>query len=303
MEDNIIYIYCNNKQNNSKNKEKIRNWGVTKFKMKAIEIKKLKKSINGKLILKEINLNIYEGEIYSLLGPNGAGKTTTIYTLLGLLKKDDGEIKIFGEELSKKHFKEIGLMFEIETYNLEWSVIDNLKHMCYLFGVDEHRIYDYVEMLDLKREDFRKKFKQLSKGTKRKISLIGALIHDPKILILDEPTSGLDPEIQVVFKKLLLDLKKRGKTVLFVSHNLYEVQEISDRIGFIKSGETIFEIPVSEKFYLVEGDYPEFQTYRVKNSKLYVFDEKMFLKIKPKNYQMIEKLEDLYAKFIEGRVS
>ncbi len=272
------------------------------MRMKIIEVKNLRKSMNNKQILRDVSLNIYEGEIYSLLGPNGAGKTTTIYTLLGLLKKDDGEVKIFGEELSKKHFKQIGVMFEIETYNLEWSVIDNLKHMCYLFGVDEHKIYDYVEMLDLRKEDFCKKFKQLSKGTKRKISLIGALIHDPKILILDEPTSGLDPEIQVVFKKLLLDLKKKGKTVLLVSHNLYEVQEISDRIGFIKSGETIFEIPVSEKFYLVEGDYPEFQTYRVKNSKLYVFDEKMFLKIKPKNYQVTEKLEDLYIKFIEKRV-
>ncbi len=269
--------------------------------MKIIEVKNLRKSMNNKLILRDVSLNIYEGEIYSLLGPNGAGKTTTVYTLLGLLKKDEGQIKFFGEELCKNHFREIGVMFEIETYNLEWTVFDNLKQMCYMYGVNEKKIHDYVEMFEVKREDLQKKFKQLSKGTKRKISLIGVLLHDPKLLILDEPTSGLDPEVQVVFKKMLIDLKKKGKTILFVSHNLYEVQEISDRIGFIRNGETLFEVPVASRFYLVEGVYPELQSYKVKNNNLYILDEAEFQMVKPEKYQVIDKLEDLYIKFIGER--
>uniref|UniRef100_A0A7C5V1D5 ABC transporter ATP-binding protein n=1 Tax=Caldicellulosiruptor owensensis TaxID=55205 RepID=A0A7C5V1D5_9FIRM len=269
--------------------------------MKIIEAKNLKKKVNNRSVLKDVNLTIYEGEIYSLLGPNGAGKTTTIYTLLGLLKKDGGEVKFFGEELSRKHFRDIGVMFEIETYNLEWTVFDNLRQMCYIYGINEEKIYDYLDIFEVKKDDLYKKFKQLSKGTKRKISLIGVILYDPKLLVLDEPTSGLDPEVQIILKRTLVDLKKKGKTILFVSHNLYEVQEISDRIGFIKAGETLFEIPVTSKFYLVEGVYPELQFCKVKNRNVYILDEETFQKFEPEEYQVIEKLEDLYIKFMGER--
>jgi ABC-type multidrug transport system, ATPase component len=104
--------------------------------MKVIEVKNLSKSINGNQVLKDVNINVEEGQIYGFLGRNGAGKTTTLRTILGLLKKDAGEVKIFGSNISFEHFHNIGVVFEYETLNPDWSVIDNLRQTCYIYNID-----------------------------------------------------------------------------------------------------------------------------------------------------------------------
>ncbi|MGI1692161.1 MULTISPECIES: ABC transporter ATP-binding protein [Thermoanaerobacter] len=266
--------------------------------MKIIEVKKLKKSINGNPVLKDVNLMVFKGEIYGFLGRNGAGKTTTLRIILGLLKRDGGEIKIFGENLSRGHFKKIGVMFEYETLNLEWTVLDNLRQTCYIYGIEEREIYKYLDIIEFSRSDVYKKVKQLSKGMKRKVSLINAILPEPELLILDEPTSGLDPEMQLTIKEILLKFKLQGKTILFSSHNLNEVQKISDRIGLIKEGETLLETQIKKELYLVEGNYPELLDNKVKDKNLYVVDEKVIKEFNIQKYQAIKDIEELYIKIM-----
>ncbi|SHE42865.1 ABC-2 type transport system ATP-binding protein [Thermoanaerobacter uzonensis DSM 18761] len=266
--------------------------------MKIIEVKKLKKSINGNPVLKDVNLTVFKGEIYGFLGKNGAGKTTTLRIILGLLKRDGGEIKIFEENLTRGHFKKIGVMFEYETLNPEWTVLDNLKQTCYIYGIEEREIYKYLDIMEFSRSDLYKKVKQLSKGMKRKISLINAILPEPELLILDEPTSGLDPEMQLTIREILLEFKSQGKTILFSSHNLNEVQKISDRIGLIKEGETLIEIQIKKELYLVEGNYPELLDNKVKDKNLYVVDEKVIKEFNIQKYQAIKDIEELYIKIM-----
>ncbi len=260
----------------------------------VLEVKNLKKFINGNLILKNVNMNIFRGEIYGFIGRNGAGKTTTIRTILGLLKPDSGKIKIFGENLKREHFKDIGVMFEYEAFNPEWNLFDSLKETSYIYGIDEERILEVLEFVELDVKDAKKKFKELSKGMKRKASLASALLHDPKFLILDEPTSGLDPEMQLNVRNLLLKLKSQGKTVLFSSHNLYEVQKISDKIGVIKDGETILEISIKEKLFFLEGNYPELKDYKVKSTNIYIFPQNVFDEFGLKSAKELNDIEKLY---------
>jgi len=189
--------------------------------MKVIEVKNLSKSINGNQVLKDVNINVEEGQIYGFLGRNGAGKTTTLRTILGLLKKDAGEVKIFGSNISFEHFHNIGVVFEYETLNPDWSVIDNLRQTCYIYNIDEKEIFKFLKMFELEENDLKKRFSALSKGMKRKVSLISALLPNPKLLICDEPTSGLDPEMQINIRNILVNFRANGGTVLFSSHNLY----------------------------------------------------------------------------------
>lgn len=140
--------------------------------------------------------------------------------------------------------------------------------------------------------------KQLSKGMKRKISLINAILPEPELLILDEPTSGLDPEMQLTIREILLEFKSQGKTILFSSHNLNEVQKISDRIGLIKEGETLLETQIKKELYLVEGNYPELLDNKVKNKNLYVVDEKVIKEFNIQKYQAIKDIEELYIKIM-----
>jgi ABC-2 type transport system ATP-binding protein len=140
--------------------------------------------------------------------------------------------------------------------------------------------------------------KQLSKGMKRKVSLINAILPEPELLILDEPTSGLDPEMQLTIREILLKFKSQGKTILFSSHNLNEVQKISDRIGLIKEGETLLETQIKKELYLVEGNYPELLDNKVKDKNLYVVDEKVIKEFNIQKYQAIKDIEELYIKIM-----
>jgi len=262
-----------------------------------IQVKNLRKNIKGKEILKNVNLEVSEGEIYGFLGPNGAGKTTTLRAILGLIGRDHGIIKIFGEDLKKEHYNKMGVVFEYESLNPDWTVWDNLRYTCYMYELPETRIGECLDIVDMKKKE--KKFKELSKGMKRKVSIARALLHDPELLILDEPTSGLDPEAQKNIRELLLEFKDQGKTILFSSHNLYEVQKISDRIGIIKDGVTILETRIDEKIYVLQGEYKKLQDYKVLDKDIYVLSENIITEDIKNNARCIDNLEDLYFYIME----
>ena len=215
---------------------------------KILEIKNLTKYYGKVLGVENLSLSLMEGEVFGFIGPNGAGKSTTIRSILNLINKNEGQVLINGKSFDKNDTelkKLIGyLPSEIHLYE-DLTVKEMLNYHELFYEKDIHRrIQDLVKKLKL---DENKKIEDLSLGNLKKLGIILALMHEPKILILDEPTSGLDPIIQQVFYKLLMEEKKKGTTILYSTHVLSEISKICDRVGIIKEGhllkiETIEEL-------------------------------------------------------------
>lgn len=207
-----------------------------------LEIKKLKKYYGDIRGVEDVNMKIKEGEVYGFIGPNGSGKSTTIKTIMSLINATSGNVYINGKKLDKNDLeikKVIGyLPSEIKLYDdLTAKEILDFHESFYDKNLSKRR-KDLVNLLKL---DESKNIEELSLGNLKKLGIVLALMHEPKILILDEPTSGLDPIIQNIFYELLLEEKKKGTTILYSTHILSEVSKICDRIGFIKDGVIIKE--------------------------------------------------------------
>ncbi|PAT02243.1 ABC transporter [Candidatus Izimaplasma bacterium ZiA1] len=188
----------------------------------------------------DLNFDIKEGEVFGFIGPNGAGKSTTVRSILNLIFPTSGEIKVMDLDSVKDTVeirRNIGyLASEVHYYN-DMKVLDFLRYSASFFkdNVDE-RLFYLAKKLDL---DLTRKIGDLSFGNKKKVGIVQALVHEPKIYILDEPTTGLDPLMQNIFFDLLDEERKKGATIFFSSHILSEVQRICDRVGVIKDGELI----------------------------------------------------------------
>ncbi|MCE9562512.1 MAG: ABC transporter ATP-binding protein [Planctomycetes bacterium] len=194
-----------------------------------------------KTALNALDLTIHKGEIFGLLGPNGSGKTTTIKLLLGLLFPTGGDAFVFGEPAAKVEKNErIGYLPE-ESYLYRFlNAEETLDFYGRLFNIDpdtrRKRAAELIDVVGLSA-DKKRILKEYSKGMRQRIGLAQALINDPELVILDEPTSGLDPLGTRWMKDLILDLRKKGKTVLMCSHRLDDVQDVCDRIAILYNGD------------------------------------------------------------------
>jgi len=204
--------------------------------MKAIKIRGLKKSYGNFLALKEVNLEVEEGEILALLGPNGAGKTTLIRILAEGLGYDSGEVRIFGEPLSKRTARFIGYVpQESIAYDL-LTVEENLGFYADLYDAPSERVGELIERFSLPPK---KKAKELSGGFKRRLNLAIALLYEPEILILDEPSVGLDVSSRRELWDIILELREEGKTVLLATHYMEEAEALADRVAIMNEGRII----------------------------------------------------------------
>lgn len=217
----------------------------------AMEINNLTKTFAVKrskpiIAVSNVTLKVKQGEIYGFLGPNGAGKTTTVRCALGLLPSDTGQIKILGQIPGdrKQTFRNIGFCSDRFSLPEELTPKEHLVFVGRVCGLDksesEKRADKWIEKLDLK-EAANRKSGHLSLGTKQRVTIAQALVHQPKLVLLDEPTSGLDPIAQGRLRELLLDLAKGGTTIFFNSHQLSQVEKICTRVGILSKGKLVRE--------------------------------------------------------------
>lgn len=225
--------------------------------MNVIEIKNLTKSYGKARGIIDVSFNVEEGEIFGFIGPNGAGKSTTIRTLLALIYPTSGSAEIFGKDCIKyapEIAREIGYLPSEVFYYDKMRVIDLLNYSASFYKKDcSKRIKELAEIMDL---DLKKKIEDLSFGNKKKVGIVQALLHEPKLIILDEPTSGLDPLMQQKFFDLLLEENKKGATILLSSHILSEVQRLCSRVAIVKDGRIIKLETLSN---LTENNYKKFK--------------------------------------------
>lgn len=207
-----------------------------------IKINNLEKKFSDFKALRGINLEINRGEIVGLLGPNGAGKTTTLKILTGLLKSDQGSIKIMGEKIEGQlpgWLKEkIGVVFEESNLYLRLNAFDNLNLFAGINNVSRERVNELLAEYQL-QDAVKKEVRNFSKGMKKRLMICRALLAEPEILILDEATGGLDPISAEIIREKVLRLKKEGKTVILSTHYLEEADRLCDRVAFINQGEVL----------------------------------------------------------------
>ena len=210
---------------------------------KTIEIKKLKKTYDNKFTLGEISLSISSGTIVGLIGENGAGKTTLIKSILGIIKKDAGEIKIFEKDYKEYEptiKEDIGVVLDNTFFPEILNVKDINSSMKSIYkNWDSKLFFKYIEEFKIPTN---KKLNSMSKGMRKKIEIATALSHHPKLLILDEPTSGLDPivrnEVLDIFLKFIQD---ETHTILLSTHITTDLEHIADQIIFINNGQKILD--------------------------------------------------------------
>jgi ABC-2 type transport system ATP-binding protein len=205
-----------------------------------IEVDKLSKSYGGKRGIIDVSFAVGEGEVFGFLGPNGAGKTTTIRILMALLRADSGSAHIAGLDCWEKSVeihKLIGYVPGEPSLDNNLTGGQILEYFAHLRGgVDQAYLKSLIKRFDL---DTSRKFRQYSTGNKRKVVLLQAFMHRPRVLVLDEPTSGLDPLNQLEFDNLVREAREEGRTVFLSSHVLSEVEKTCTRVGIIREGRLV----------------------------------------------------------------
>ena len=216
--------------------------------MKMIEMRNITK-IFGKEFkaVDSLNLNIEKGIIYGFLGPNGAGKTTTLKMITGILSPDSGEVIINGIDINKEPTlakKQFGFVSDNPDLFLKLRGIEYLKFIGSVYDINNiklrENIIKYSKMFEM-NEVLNNKIESYSHGMRQKISLIGALIHEPKVWILDEPLTGLDPKSSFTLKEMMREHADKGNIVLFSTHVLEVAEKVCDKVAIISKGKLIFD--------------------------------------------------------------
>ena len=210
--------------------------------MPVVEVSKVVKSYADKVAVSDLSFSVAQGEIFGLIGPNGAGKTTTIRIMMDIIKPDSGEVTILGEKLTEASKNRLGYLPEERGLYRKLTVIDSIIYLASLKGMDRYSAEEKADellyhtcMLPYKG----KKIEELSRGMGQIIQFIVTIIHNPEVVVLDEPFAGLDPVNTELLKRILIDLRGKGKTVILSTHQMNEIEELCDRILMINQGRSV----------------------------------------------------------------
>jgi len=210
----------------------------------TLELRNVSKSYDKFVAVDNLSLEIGKGSVFGLLGPNGAGKTSSIRMMMGITMPDSGDVIVFGEKFRREHLDRIGYLPEERGLYKKMKLLDQVVFLAQLKGVAEadarKRAKQWFERLELTTW-MEKKTEELSKGMQQKVQFIASILHDPEFLILDEPFSGLDPANADVLKDILIEQRKAGKTILFSTHRMDQVEKLCDAICLIDHGRAVLQ--------------------------------------------------------------
>jgi len=210
--------------------------------MHAVQLDKVRKTYDHFVAVDDLSFTIAPGAIYGLLGPNGAGKTSTLRMMIGITAPDSGTVNLFGEPFRRAHLRRVGYLPEERGLYKKMKVLEQLVFLAELHGLAaaeaKRRTLAWSERLEIAAW-LPKKVEELSKGMQQKIQFIAALLHEPEFIIMDEPFGGLDPVNATLLKDVLLDLKKQGRTILFSTHRMDQVEKLCDSICLIDHGRPV----------------------------------------------------------------
>jgi len=211
----------------------------------ALVFRGVSKKFGDVVALRNVDLEIREGELFALLGPNGAGKTTLLKIAVGLIQPSSGEVRVFDVDVLKESAevkKLIGYVPQETIVYDELTGLENLMFYASLYdipkSVAKERISEYVKLLGLE-EYIKRRVGKYSGGLKKRLSIAASLIHDPKLLILDEPTTGLDPSSRRDLWRILQNLRKLGKTIVMATHYTEEAEALADRVAIMNEGRVV----------------------------------------------------------------
>ncbi|MBA4687775.1 MAG: ABC transporter ATP-binding protein [Candidatus Galacturonibacter soehngenii] len=268
----------------------------------VIKIENLVKRYHELVALDHFNLEIKEGEIFGLLGPNGSGKTTTINCILALLSFDKGNVEVFGEEMApnKYHLKQdIGIVFQNVAVFNELTVYENIEYFCGLYIKNKQTRKQYVEeaIEFVGLNDFKSFYpKKLSGGLLRRLNIACGIAHKPKLIIMDEPTVAVDPQSRNKILEGIVELNKKGATIIYTSHYMEEVEQICTRIAIMDKGKNL-AIGTKEELKMM------IKTGETINMEVLEIEDKNLEEIKklPHVYQVEYKENKLHIKCSKGK--
>jgi ABC-2 type transport system ATP-binding protein len=214
--------------------------------LQAIDVRK---AYDAHVALSGVSLDIPEGSIFGLLGPNGAGKTSLIRIITQITGADTGEIRFKGERLNPSHIAQIGYLPEERGLYKKMKIGEQLLYLAQLKGLTKadatQRIKAWIDRLEL-RPWVSKNVEDLSKGMQQKVQFIATVLHEPSLIILDEPFSGFDPINANLIKDEILELRKKGATIIFSTHRMESVEEMCDSIALINRSRKVLDGPVRQ---------------------------------------------------------
>ena len=214
-----------------------------------LEVKDLTKFFGIKKVVDNVSFSVENGKILGVLGKNGAGKSTTFRMILNILEPDEGEVLYNGEKIDLKVSDKIGYLPEVGSLIDSYTVYEQCMYYGKMKSMSEEQIkknmFDLLERFSIV-EYANMKIKELSKGNQQKIQFIISILHDPDLIILDEPFSGLDPVSVEYFKNVILELKEKGKTIIFSSHVMSQVEMLCEDVLIIDKGKVILNCNLND---------------------------------------------------------
>jgi ABC-2 type transport system ATP-binding protein len=223
--------------------------------MSIVELQHVRKAYDTKIAVADLSFKIEPGSMFGLLGPNGSGKTSSIRMMIGITVPDSGTVTLFGQPFTRAHLARIGYLPEERGLYKKMKVMDQLIFLGQLHGLDaataSKRAHAWAEKMEI-TEAIHKKTEELSKGMQQKIQFIAALLHEPDLIVMDEPFSGLDPVNATLLQDTLVDLRKQGRTILFSTHRMDQVEKLCDNICLIHNSHLVLSGSMRE----IKSRYP-----------------------------------------------